>query len=644
MSTESKGHILVEILLAIAIFTVIATAILGGFVSARDGKVSQKQNLLAKGYLDQAVEALRNVRERDWSLVPVSGVYHPTLNTSTWGWELTAGTENVDGFTRRVDIYPVYRAMDTGEFVSTGGFLDPASRKAVITVSWGLLDQQKLTLTQFITRYHRNESRFHTLESDFNDGVFVGTALTTDYGNGEIVLGAGGKGNWCKPGQSVMAEQDLEGQGVANSISALEGLVYGGTGQNSSGKSLSKVEVSQDNPPQASVAGTLDGYKTNSLFGEENYVYIATDTNDEEVAIISTSGGSYTKVGWVNAPGVSDASGVFVVGDVGYVINGTNFSTFDLSSRTGNRSIKKTVTLPGNGNSLVVVEDYAYVATSSSSKELQIVNVSDSNNPVLEGYADLSGGTARDVFVNSTGTRVYLVTSLNGGNEIFIVNTDIKTGSRSVKASSGSGSMDPKAITVVPGNKAIIVGSGGEEYQAFNIVEDAEGNISLSKCGGLDFTFDINDIASVLEGDGDAFSYIATSDASNEIKIIEGGPGGNYATEGTFESEVIDNFAGDVQFNRFETDFDKPEGASIRLQVAVFQPVDGSCSNVISPPYIGPDGTNASFFEQSASVPFYSEVSEYTNPGKCFRYKLFLASNDPNMSPVFKSIKVNLSL
>lgn len=643
-----NGHILVEVLLAMSLFVVIATAVLGGFISVRDGKVAQKRALVAKGYLDQATEALRSVRERDWALVATNGTYYPKLDGSMWALDIPGDPQGelVDGFRRKIVISDVNRDAETGEVVASGDVLDTATKKAELTISWGLLDRQKVTATQLLTRYYRNDTRFHTLESDFNDGVAVGTVVTTDYGNGEVVLGAGGKGNWCKPGQSVMAEQNLIRQGIAGTISAVEGIVYAGTGGNASGEPVSKILVSQDDPPQTSVEGQADfgTYKTNTVFADGDYVYLATDTNSEEILIINTVGGVFTKTGWVNAPGVSDAGGVYVVGDVGYMVNGTNFSTFDLTDKNGSRSIKKTITLPGTGNSLVVTGSYAYVATSSSSKELQIIDISDPNNPSLEGYANISGGIARDVFVNLSGTRAYIATSENSGDELFVINTETKSGTLSVKDSIGTGDMNPKALTVVPGNKAIVVGSGGEEYQAFNIVEDADGNVTLSKCGFLDFTFDINDISSVLEEDGDAFSYIATSDADNEIKVIEGGPGGNYATEGTFESEILDDFTSNVQFNRFDVDFDEPENATVKLQTAVFQPEGGSCANVISPPYVGPGGTSSNYFEGSGIIPFYSDITGYTNPGKCFRYKLFFTTTDSDMSPIFKSLRVNISL
>lgn len=637
---------MVEVLLAMSLFVVIASAILGGFISARDGKANQKQSLAAKGYLDQATEALRSVWERDWALISVNGTYHPGLNGSTWELLPNQGPE-IDGFKTQIIISDVLRssADPFGNVVPAGDIIDPASKKATITVSWGLLDRQKLIITQFLTRHENNSNFEQTTEDDFNRGDISGGTVVQNEDGGEIILGAGGQGNWCEPDQSVVQTVpliNLEGQGVANTISAVQGIIYGGTGQNSSGKSFSKVLITQDDPPHTSIAGTLDGYKTNALFGETNYLYIATDTNSEEVAIIDTSGGTYTKVGWVDAPGSADASGIYAMGDIGYVVNGINFSTFDLSSKAGERSVKKTVTLPGMGNSLVVVGSYAYVTTSSSSKELQIVDVSDPSNPVLKGYANTSGGIGKDVFVNSLGTRAFLVTAKTSDDELFVIDTSTKTGSLPVKAFAGSGDMDPKAVTVVPGNKAIMAGAGGEEYQVFTIREDEDGDITLSKCGALDFEFNINDVASVLEDDGDAFSYIATSDSTNEIKVIKGGPGGNYSTEGIFESEIIQR-AGDTQFNRVDLDFNEPDVTAVKLQAAVYQPENGLCSNVATPPYVGPDGTNAAFFEESGPVPFASDVAGFVNPAKCFRYKLFLSTTDPNTSPIFNSIKVNYS-
>ena len=60
-------------------------------------------------------------------------------------------------------------------------------------------------------------------------------------GDGEVVLGAtGGVGDWCQPTLAITA-LDLPKSGVANAISAIQGTLAAGTGENASGVSYANV-------------------------------------------------------------------------------------------------------------------------------------------------------------------------------------------------------------------------------------------------------------------------------------------------------------------------------------------------------------------------------------------------------------------
>ncbi len=196
-----QGHILVEVLLAAVIFAVIVSSILGGFVSVRGGKVSQKQTLLAKGYLDESVEAIRSIREREggWDLLATSGVYHTVLSGATWS--IASGSEELDGFTRSVIISDVCRHQESGALVSScaqpGAVVDPSVKNISITVSWGPLDNQKVETSYLLTRYGGNDVLIHTSKSDFQAGSTSGT--NADHDVGEVVLANNPHARWCDP-------------------------------------------------------------------------------------------------------------------------------------------------------------------------------------------------------------------------------------------------------------------------------------------------------------------------------------------------------------------------------------------------------------------------------------------------------------
>ena len=152
------------------------------------------------------------------------------------------------------------------------------------------------------------------------------------------------------------------------------------------------------------------------------------------------------------------------------------------------------------------------------------MDVSNPRSMTVVGQAGLAGGTgATDVFVNSTATRAYVT-----AGKLYVVDISTKTGVRPTVGSYNTNGMTPKGVTGVSGNKLVVVGTGAEEYQ----VVDAAAESSPSRCGGLNMDAGINGMASVLEQDGDAYSYIITRDTGAEFKIIDGGPGADTLLRG----------------------------------------------------------------------------------------------------------------
>lgn len=641
---KQKGQSLVEIVLVIGLSAIILPALLTGLVTSRQGKAQQSQRTQAVYLLNETVDAVRSVREKGWTGFAINGTYHPEISSSSW--TLVTGSAVVNGLTQSVVIGDVNRDSN-GAIVSSGGDPDPSSKKVDIIIFWGQPYISTVSASLYITRYLDNNSFTQTTAADFDVGTKSGT-IVTNISGGEVTLGAGGQGDWCEPNLSIAA-LDLPKQGVADAITAIEGRAFVGTGDNSSGVSFANVSISNTNPPVATIAGTFDGYKTNGVFGETDYAYIATDNVHKEVVIIDLrtkdESNKYSEVGFFNAPTNKKGDQVWVSGNVGYAITEKKLYSFDLSSKNGSRPIFDSdgVTV-GDGTRVVVVGNYAYVTIKESNIEVQIVDVSNPSNMVIVGQVDLTGKDAKDIFVNSTGTRAYVVTGKQDSQkEFFIINTETKIGNQPVIGSYEAGSMEPKALTVVPGNKAIIVGKEGEQYQVIDIANEG----FPVRCGGL--TLDANDlkingVSSVIETDGDVYSYIMTAASNSEFKIIEGGPGGQYASSGTFISGVFDS-GYSTAFNRFDVSVNRPSTSDIQFQVAVAQAVSGSCSGA-SFNFVGPSATSSAFFTTNVTSGiqgFNFVIPTTLNPGRCFKYKAYFSSADSLSTPIFYDITGNYS-
>lgn len=647
-----KGQLLVELLVAIGLSAILLPAITSGFLSSQDGKAQAKQRTDAILLLKEAEEAARNIRDSGWTSLTAygNGTFHPIVSGSIW--TLASGSETTAaGYTRQIVLSNVSRDA-SGAIVTSGGTLDPSTKKLVSTISWTQPYSSSVTSTLYLTRWQENAAYTETTQAQFNAGTKTGVTvratnppLVAD--DGEVILGAGGHSDWCTPTLSSTS-LNLAGNGEAKSIYAIEGTAIVGTGQNASGLPLVKITLGSTPPypPTAAVAGTSTlNYKTNALVINGNYAYIATTNNAQEIVIIDISGAPpYNTVsGFFNAPGNGAGNSVYILGNVGYMTSGNRFYTFDLSSKSGARPQLGAVTLPGIGRKIMVVGNYAYIAIDGVPNiHLQIVDVSNPSALSLKGTADVDGSGGVDVYVNATGNRAYLVGHQSASErEFFIINTTTKTGSLPQIGTYEANGMDPKGITVVPGNRVIIVGSGGEQYQVLKIDDET----NPVRCGGLTTSFDINAVSSVIESDGDVYSYVVTSENNREFSIVEGGPGGGFATNGTFESQTF-NPGYQTANNRFAATFDQPAGTSVQVQVSMTNLVGGVCPTTGNYTFVGFDGLTSTkspiVSSNSYTFPFATIPPNYTNPGQCIRYKLYLNGDGIN-TPVIKDVTINYS-
>lgn len=638
-----KGQSLVELLITMGLAVVLLPALLTGLATTRAGRAQQDQRQQATLLVGEAREAVRVIREKGWGSFAVNGTYHPVVSGTTWAF--SSGSEQIHGITRQIVISDVYRDP-SGTIVTSSWTIDPATKKVVTTASWNNPFPTSVTATEYVTRYV-NQKYTETTAPDFNAGTKTNVLVTNESG-GEVRLGAAGSGNWCAPSLTIAAV-DLPKNGVANAITAIQGHVFAGTGDNASGVSFAQVAIS--NPPSptlpaGTITGTFDGFKTNGVFGDAQYAYLATDTNAKEIVIIDLTqkdaNGKFTEAGYFNAPGNGTGNSIYVANSVGYMTDGDRLYTFDLSSKSGARPLLDPdgVTLAGIGKRVVVRGNYAFVAVASSTTQLQIIDVTTPSNLTIVGQASLVGEQAVDVYVNTTGTRAYVATLASSTQrEFFIVDVSVKTGNRPMLGSYDTQGMSPKSVTFATNNKAIVGGTGAEEYQVVDMTN--ENNLNLPRCGGLNIDTGVNGIATVVESDGDAYAYVITGDTATELKIIQGGPGGQFATSGVFESQTFDASA-DAQFNSLAVTQTVPSQTALTYQVGIAHAQNGSCSGV-SYTFVGPDITNSTYFATSSALPASADGVGFENPGQCLRYKAFISTSDTSQSPVLYDLRFNYS-
>ncbi len=652
------GQSLIELIIAIGVAAVILPALFFGFMTSTQSKAQETQSLQANALMNEGLEAARAVREANWSNIATNGDYHPVIVTNSW--TLVAGTEIINQYTRIVNIADVSRDSN-GNVVLSGGTVDPSTKKITVTISWTTPYAAQVSTTIYLTRYLNNQSilqpspappaiLFSTFTAANSSGVVANNA------NVKLTDAGAGKGDWCAATPKVVTRL-ASGEIISAMWATVLGTtpptnrVYFGTGGSQYDVDVYTVGVADPQIPNPVPVATLGarsttGYETNDIFGEPNNAYIASNSTTKHIVIYSITS-SITEVGSVNLNTVSIATGVFVMGNTGYAVAGSNLYTFDLTNKNGARIPLKTFPLGANAKKLYVVDTsrgiFAFIAMSTTTNQLRVVDVTDRLNPVLASSLTVVGQAGQDVFASPDGLRAYLVTAHSATqSEFFIIDTSNIFSRGVIPAPIGTYNLDPNVMSpravkmVLSKNRAIIVGTGGtEQYVVLDIgKESAPIRCSgMVVAGGSAFA-----VSPILETDGDAYAYIATNDQSNQFQIIEGGPGTQYSSTGIYESTTFDPGAS-VSFNRFQSTFDQPVGTNITFQVAVAPAVGNSCIGVT---FTFQNLSNVTTSTVGTTTSYNGVIAYPGNQGRCLRYRATLIpTSDFKFSPTLQSVTIN---
>lgn len=148
----SKGFSLVEVIVASAIISASLVAIIA--VSQKSIVASHRalDTYIAGTLLEEGAEAVRIVRDNDWSTI--SGLssavtYYPKFSSGSWTLTTTAADGTVGIYTRSVTLAAVARDSND-DIVSSGGTTDSGTRLATVTVAW---PEGSTTVTKTLSFY-----------------------------------------------------------------------------------------------------------------------------------------------------------------------------------------------------------------------------------------------------------------------------------------------------------------------------------------------------------------------------------------------------------------------------------------------------------------------------------------------------------
>lgn len=140
------GFTLVEAVVTIAVFSVGLLGLIQLSLLAKSTTEASRDTVQVSNYIQEGLEAVRTVRDSDWTNVNTDGNYRLNpLAGSNPPWQLIAGgTESLGKYSRTVSIAPVKRVdvdgsttITAGDRIDASGTLDdPNTKRITVDVTW----------------------------------------------------------------------------------------------------------------------------------------------------------------------------------------------------------------------------------------------------------------------------------------------------------------------------------------------------------------------------------------------------------------------------------------------------------------------------------------------------------------------------
>lgn len=477
-SKYQSGFGLVEVIVAVAIFTIIAAtgtmAVLGSFSTNRLGDEETEATLLAQ----EGIEAVRSIRNQDWStsFIGTDCTAGCGLDSAGGSW-VWSGTNNVFGkFTRTVTVTQAQRDI-SNNIVTSGGTIDNDTYQVISTVDWDF-----------------TPTRNNTVE------------LTTYLTNFIKAIG----GDWANPVQ--VASLDLPGNNNGWKIDVAGNYVY--LVRLDGNPDFVVIDVSNPASPVQVGSLSLNGTPRNIVVSG-SYAYVASADNSQELQIVNISNpAAPSLVGSLNLSRRANAFGVDIVGSTVYLSrDGSNrdeLYVIDVSNPSA-PNLQGSVNLGTDANEVIVLGSYAYIASDSDSQELQVINVSNPAVPSLVGSLALTGGDNGETI---TGVGSTIILGRLGGD----VHT-ISVSSPSAPALLGTYNVGANVRDVALGNNDTYVFVGNDSNAAELQIIDIS-NLSAPSLVGFLNTSPNSDIDGVVYSQDLDTAFGAGEDNSSEFIVV----------------------------------------------------------------------------------------------------------------------------
>ena len=158
MKSIKKAFSLVELLVALGVFTIVISSGAGFITSSYKLTTMSEQNTKARQLVNEGLEVTKYLKRKSWDSL-VNGQWGINYNNQSLDWEYIPNLDITDSkYSRVVTISDIYREED-GTIVTNSptSALDLFSKKVSVTVTWDNANNNDRTITQsfLITNWER---------------------------------------------------------------------------------------------------------------------------------------------------------------------------------------------------------------------------------------------------------------------------------------------------------------------------------------------------------------------------------------------------------------------------------------------------------------------------------------------------------
>ena len=437
----NKGQTLVEALVAIGVFLVGINAIIFLLFAAQSIFVDTTRNQEALNYASDGIEAIKSIRDRSWDEL-TDGEHGLLFSNNQWTFSGTSDSKN--NLTRKIiittqngdikDIKSIItwqtnplnpRTLQTEEVLTrwrdalaskiagggddggsspTGDWLNPRTLTSIdVGAGNEATDVDVYNNTVYISTQASSRSKPDIHAFDISNpaapslldsyDVDAYALVSIDY-NGDYVYGAS---TGVIPDLKVVDAHDPANLSLASefnvitfvnakSVLKMGTTVYLGVQKTAVAKEFFAIDAT--NPLTLS---QIDDFEINGdinkISVKDNLAYLATSRDDRELFILNvTDPANISQAGYLDISGSADANSVFVQSASRVFLGAGNvFYALDATDPL-NVSVIGSLDAGGTINDIYVAGNLAFLATSNSNKEFQVVSISNPASPTLYSF------------------------------------------------------------------------------------------------------------------------------------------------------------------------------------------------------------------------------------------------------------------